>query len=187
MVDKIFDKTNLDKKEEEPKGMFDDVELSESEKIPENATADEILKEMQAEVDKKAKQKKQKRLDEYKSVAATKSLLFSRTGKLIDVPILINDDEIMIFKIKRLSEADNSDIIDRSLAVKNLDDMTPEELEESNEYNYRLLEKAVVEPKMTANDWKHVDTALMRELVSKITDVLGNVDDTALFEDFRKK
>ena len=187
MVDKIFDKSNLNEKsEDENKDIFDDVATAD-EQINTNATADEILKQMQDEVDKKSKQRKQKRLDEYKSVAATKSALFSRTGKLIDIPIPINDDEIMIFKVRRLSEADNSDILDRSLAVKSLENMTAEELEESNEYNFRLLERAVVEPIMTATDWKRVDTALMRELVTKISDVLSNVDDTVLYEDFRKK
>ena len=93
---KIFDKTNLDKKEEEPKGMFDDVELSESEKIPENATADEILKEMQAEVDKKAKQKKQKRLDEYKSVAATKSLLSDICLKSNNICMSISENGVQL-------------------------------------------------------------------------------------------
>jgi len=189
MVDKIFNNSNLEEKEEEEKkdvGLFDDI-ATEDQKIDPNASADEILKSMQEQIDSKNTQRKQKKLDEYNAKAATKSLLFSRVGKTIDVPIVVSDKDVFIFKIKRLSESDNSDILDRSLAVKDLEEMTAEELEESNNYNYRLLERCVVEPKMTATDWKKADTALVQKLIREVSKVLSNVDDTALFDDFRKK
>ncbi len=191
MVDKIFDKSHLDnteedKKEQKKSDLFEDM-VTDEEKIDANASADDILKSMQKQIDSKSTQRKQKRLDEYNAKSATKSLLFSRIGKTIDVPIVVSDDDVLIFKIKRLSEADNADILDRSLAVKDLEEMTAEELEESNDYNYRLLERCVVEPEMTASDWKRADTALVQKLIREVTKVLSNVDDTALFDDFRKK
>ena len=99
----------------------------------------------------------------------------------------MDDDEIMVFEIKRLSEAENSDILDRSLAIKSLDEMTPQELEESNNYNYRLLEKVVVSPELTQDEWRSkVDTALVQKLVEQIMKVLTNIDDSQIFEEFQK-
>ena len=93
-----------------------------------------------AEAKQKSKSRKKKKIEEYKAIRATKDAIFSRLGRTIDVPIIMDDEEIMVFKVKRLSESENSDIIDRTLAVKNVKEMTPEELEESTKYNYRLLE-----------------------------------------------
>ena len=114
-------------------------------------------------------------------------MLFSRLGKTINVPIIMDDNEVMVFKVKRLSEAENSEILDRSLAIKSLDEMTPEELEESNNYNYRLLEKVVVDPQLSQDEWKSgVDTALVQKIVEQVMKVLTNIDDAQIFEEFQK-
>ena len=148
---------------------------------------DELIAELQAESKKRNTSRKKKKIEEYKATQATRDLLFSRLGKTINVPLIMDDDEIMVFKIKRLSEAENSDILDRSLAIKNLDEMTPQELEESNNYNYRLLEKVVVDPNLTQDEWRSkVDTALVQKLVEQIMKVLTNIDDSQIFEEFQK-
>lgn len=147
---------------------------------------EELMEQLKADAAKKAKSRKKKRIEEYKAVQATREALFSRIGKTIDVPIILDGDTVMVFKVKRLSEADNSEILDRSLAIKDLSEMTPEELEESNDYNYRLLEKVVVEPKLTQEDWKYkVDTALVQKIVSQVMKVLTNVDDSRVFDEFQ--
>ena len=150
-------------------------------------TSDELIAELQADSKKKSKSNKKKKIEEYKATQATRDLLFSRLGKTINVPLIMDDDEVMVFKIKRLSEAENSEILDRSLAIKNLDEMTPQELEDSNNYNYRLLEKVVVDPVLTQDEWRSkVDTALVQKLVEQIMKVLTNIDDTQIFDDFQK-
>ena len=150
-------------------------------------TSDELIAELQADSKKKSKSNKKKKIEEYKATQATRDLLFSRLGKTINVPLIMDDDEVMVFKIKRLSEAENSEILDRSLAIKNLDEMTPQELEDSNNYNYRLLEKVVVDPILTQDEWRSkVDTALVQKLVEQIMKVLTNIDDTQIFDDFQK-
>ena len=64
--------------------------------------------------------------------------------------------------------------------------MTPEELEESNNYNYRLLEKVVVDPKLSQDEWKSgVDTALVQKIVEQVMKVLTNIDDSQIFEEFQ--
>lgn len=150
-------------------------------------TSDELIAELQSDSKKKAKSNKKKKIEEYKATQATRDLLFSRLGKTINVPLIMDDDEVMVFKIKRLSEAENSEILDRSLAIKSLDEMTPQELEDSNNYNYRLLEKVVVDPALTQDEWRSkVDTALVQKLVEQIMKVLTNIDDAQIFEDFQK-
>ena len=112
--------------------------------------------------------------------------LYQFEKNLNHAPIM-DDDTVMVFKIKRLSEAENSDILDRSLAIKSLDDMTAEELEESNNYNYRLLAKVVVDPVLTEDEWRSgVDTALVQKLVEQIMKVLTNINDSEIFDDFQK-
>lgn len=148
---------------------------------------DELIAELQAESKKRSTSRKKKKIEEYQATQATRDLLFSRLGKTINVPLIMDNDEIMVFKIKRLSEAENSEILDRSLAVKSLDEMTPQELEESNNYNYRLLEKVVVDPQLTQDEWRSkVDTALVQKLVEQIMKVLTNIDDSQIFDEFQK-
>ncbi|WP_304086617.1 hypothetical protein [Methanobrevibacter ruminantium] len=150
-------------------------------------SGEELLEQLIADSKKKSSTKKKKKIEEYKAVMATKEKLFSRLGETIDVPIIISDDELMVFKVKRLSEAENSEILDRSLAIKDVQDMTEEELEESNNYNYRLLEKVVVEPHLTQEEWRlNVDTAMVQRIVQKVMQVLTNIDDSRIFDEFQR-
>jgi len=149
-------------------------------------TSDELIAQLTAEASQKSSSRKKKKLEDYQATRATREDIFSRLGKNIDIPIKMNDNEVKVFTIRRLSEAENSEILDRSLAIKNMQDMTDAELEESNQYNYRLLEKVVVEPKLTQMEWElKVDTALVQALIEQIMKVLTNVDDSARFEDFQ--
>ena len=148
---------------------------------------DDLIAELQAESKKRNTSRKKKKIEDYKANQATRDLLFSRLGKTINVPLIMDDEEVMVFKIKRLSEAEKSEILDRSLAIKKLDEMTPQELEDSNNYNYRLLEKVVVDPALSQDEWRSkVDTALVQKLVEQIMKVLTNIDDTRIFDDFQK-
>ena len=90
-------------------------------------SGEDLIATLTAEAKQKSKSRKKKKIEEYKAIRATKDAIFSRLGRTIDVPIIMDDEEIMVFKVKRLSESENSDIIDRTLAVKNVKEMTPEE------------------------------------------------------------
>jgi hypothetical protein len=150
-------------------------------------SGEELLEKLMEGSKKRSDTRKKKKIEEYKAVRATKDKLFSRLGQTIDVPIIVSDDEVMVFQVKRLSEAENSEIIDRSLAIKNVEDMTEEELEESNNYNYRLLEKVVVDPKLTQEEWiLNVDTAMVQKIVQKVMQVLTNIDDSRIFDEFQR-
>ena len=149
--------------------------------------SDDLIAQLQADSQKRSTSQKKKKIEEYKATQATRELLFSRLGKTVNVPLIMDDESVMVFKVKRLSEAENSDILDRSLAIKSLEEMTAQELEESNNYNYRLLEKVVVDPQLSQDEWRSkVDTALVQRLVEQIMKVLTNIDDTHIFDDFQK-
>lgn len=153
----------------------------------EATNSDDLIAQLQADSQKRSTSQKKKKIEEYKATQATRELLFSRLGKTVNVPLIMDDESVMVFKVKRLSEAENSDILDRSLAIKSLDEMTAQELEESNNYNYRLLEKVVVDPQLSQDEWRSkVDTALVQRLVEQIMKVLTNIDDTHIFDDFQK-
>ena len=146
-----------------------------------------LLDELIADSKKRSSTRKKKKIEEYQAHRATRDRIFARLGKTIDVPIIMDDEEILVFTIKRLSEAENSEILDRSLAIKDIQDMSPEELEESNKYNYRLLAKVVVDPVLTQEEWElNVDTALVQKLVQKIMQVLTNIDDSRIFDEFQR-
>ena len=154
-------------------------------KVTETSTED-LLNRLKADSKKRSDNRRKKKIEDYKVHRATKESLFNRLKDTIEIPIIMGPDDVEVFTIKRLSEAENSDILDRSLAIKSLDEMTPEELEESNNYNYRLLEKVVVEPKLTQDEWRsQVDTALVQKLVEQIMKVLTNIDDTQIFDEFQ--
>ena len=164
----------------------EDIKQDEGVHNIETNSGEDLLQKLMADSKKRSDNRKKKKIEDYKAVRATKEKLFSRLGETIDVPIIMNDEEVMVFQIKRLSEAENSEILDRSLAIKNVEDMTEEELEESNNYNYRLLEKVVVDPKLTQDEWRSgVDTALVQKIVEQVMKVLTNIDDSQIFEEFQ--
>lgn len=149
--------------------------------------ADELLAELAADSKKKSDSKKKKRIEDYKVVQATREMLINRKGQVLNVPVVIDNETAWNFKVRRISEAENSDILDRTLAVKRLDEMTPEELDASNEYNFRLLALSVVEPELTAEEWEStVDAPLARKIVEQISKVITDVNANGIFDDFQK-
>lgn len=170
-----------------PKENEDKKEEQEQLKTLEGNSGQDLLNQLMSDSKKRSDSRKKKKIEEYKVHRATRESLFKRLGQTIEIPIIMNDDEVEVFQIKRLSEAENSEIIDRVLAIKDPTEMTEEELEESNAYNYRLLEKVVVDPYLTQEEWRlKVPTAIVQTLMSKIMQVLTNIDDSKVFEDFQK-
>lgn len=154
--------------------------------VTETSTED-LLNKLKADSKKRSDNRKKKKIEDYKVHRATKESLFNRLKDTIEIPIIMGPDDVEVFTIKRLSEAENSEIINRSLAIKDPSEMTEEELEESNAYNYRLLEKIVVDPYLTQEEWRlQVPTAIVQEVLQKSMRVLTNIDDTSVFEEFQK-
>lgn len=172
---------------ETPKKNENDILQDEGVHTNEAVSGEELLKQLVEDSQKRSASRKKKKIEEYKATRATRDKLFNRLGRTIELPIIMDDNEVLVFQMKRLSEADNSEILDRSLAIKDIQDMTPEELEESNNYNYRLLAKVIIDPVLTEEEWRlNVDTALVQKLVQKVMQVLTNIDDSKVFDEFQR-
>ena len=150
-------------------------------------SVEQLLDKLKADSKKRSDNRKKKKIEEYKVHRATKESLFNRLQETVEIPIIMGPDDVEVFTIKRLSEAENAEIINRVLAIKDPSEMSEEELEESNAYNYRLLEKIVVDPYLTQEEWKlQVPTAIVQQLLRKSMQVLTNIDDSSVFEEFQK-
>ena len=64
-------------------------------------SGEDLIATLTAEAKQKSKSRKKKKIEEYKAIRATKDAIFSRLGRTIDVPIIMDDEEIMVFKVKR--------------------------------------------------------------------------------------
>jgi len=176
------------KTDEEEKKVFGSNESEDDGVMDVNATSgEELLKQLTDRSKKRSNDRKKKKIEDYKVHRATKESLFKRLEDTVDIPIIVGPDDVEVFTIRRLSESENSEIINRSLAIKDPSEMTEEELEESNAYNYRLLEKIVVDPCLTQEEWRlQVPTAIVQEVLQKGMRVLTNIDDSSVFEEFQK-
>ena len=106
----------------------EDKKIDGTQEISNDESGQDLIKKLMKDSKKRSDSRKKKKLDEYKVHRATRESLFKRLGQTIEIPIIMNDDEVEVFQIKRLSEAENSEIIDRVLAIKDPAEMTEEEL-----------------------------------------------------------
>ncbi len=165
------------------------------------ASPEEVIAAMKAEGMSEGAQEKeeeyhQKKFDELKTITATRDLLFSRAEETVSVKIpmvvdIANPETGEIektpvnaeFKVKRLTEAENTHILNHKLIGKELSDMTDEEYVQSSKFRSKVLEKAVVEPKMTAQEWQtQCSNADITALYDEVNKVLTEADDVSLFQ-----
>lgn len=137
---------------------------------------------------KKAKEEyEEQKVENLKKTVATREMLFSRLQKKIPIEILLtNDDgeqEILVFYCRRLSDAENNHLLNHHLIGKDLSEMTTEEYQDSMSFRRKTLAQAIVEPKLSAQEWGEMaDNALTLAIFEKVQSVISEVD-TA--QDFR--
>lgn len=166
----------------------------------EGASPEEVLSAMKNEgmsegARKKKEQYEEKQLDNFRTVTATRDLLLGRVKKPITVtiPVVVetpdaNTGEIieeainMEFKVKRLTESENTHLLNHKLIGKDIADMTDEEYAQSAQFRSNLLATAVVEPKLTAEQWRNeTDNALTMSLYEEVNKILTESDDVSRF------
>lgn len=135
-----------------------------------------------------------KKVEKTKKVMATRELLTGMTKRIltVDIPMAIDvekeDGSIELevcdveFRIKRLTEAQSNHIFNRRMIGKTVEDMTPEELQEDNHFRSKFLAEAVVEPKLTAEEWYNTSAIVLGTVFNKVNEVLSSVDNTDLFQ-----
>lgn len=157
-----------------------------------DATPEEVIaalkNEAMPEGAEKAKEEyEEQKVENLKKTVATREMLFSRLQKKIPIEILLtNDDgeqEILVFYCRRLSDAENNHLLNHHLIGKDLSEMTTEEYQDSMSFRRKTLAQAIVEPKLTAQEWGEMaDNALTLAIFEKVQSVISEVD-TA--QDFR--
>ena len=136
------------------------------------------------------------KVENFITVTATRDLLMNKAKRTIPIYIqtsawLPNDKtgelELkrvkMKFVIKRLTESENTHLLNHKLIGKELADMTEEEYIQSSHFRSQLLEAAVVEPYFTAEGWRtEVDNGTVTALYDEVNKILTSADDSALFQ-----
>lgn len=167
----------------------------------EGASPEEVIEAMKSEGMSEGAQKnkeefEEKQYENFKVVTATRDLLFNRvktlvpiyvpmvvterdaqTGKLVEVPIRAQ------FMARRLTEAENTHILNHKLLGKELKDMTDEEYRESSHFRSNLLSKCIEEPKLTAEQWRtECDNATLGKVYDEYNKILTQTDDVSRFQ-----
>ena len=121
-----------------------------------------------------------------KSVA-TRDMLFSRLQKKIPIEVPIVDDDgekiLLTFYARRLSDAENNHLLNHHLIGRELSDLTTEEYQESMQFRSKTLANAIIEPKLTAKEWRNdVDNALSLAVFEEVQKIIAEVDTAKDFQ-----
>lgn len=165
------------------------------------ASPQEVIDAMKAEGMTQGAQEKQeeyekKTYENFKTITATRDLLFSRVQETvpIKIPMIVdmkNPETGKIektpvnaeFKVKRLTEAENTHILNHKLIGKEIADMTDEEYVQSSQFRSKVLEKAVVEPQLSAKEWQNnCSNADISAIYDEVNKILTEADDVSLFQ-----
>ena len=164
------------------------------------ASPNEVIQALKDKSRSKGAQKNQeeyeeKKIKKTKKIMATREILTGMTERLIHivVPVVLDvrqkDGSVkpelvdLELKVKRLTESQVNHLFNRQMAGKKVADMTPEELQEDNHFRSKFLATAVVEPKMSADDWYNdVPAIVTGTIFNAVNDALNSVDNTELFQ-----
>lgn len=150
---------------------------------------DEEIAALQPDAEEAAEEYEKEKERKVEEILATKDLLFKDRKKPFNLKVDVGD-KVLIFKVKRLSERERSQLnkINNIKFGQNLEDLTPEQIEELKENGYRIMAEMIVEPSLTVDEWKMVaDSALLNHLSNKVSILTTEVNDAMIIEEFKKK
>lgn len=158
----------------------------------EDATPEEVIaalkNEAMPEGAEKAKEEyEEQKIKDLKKSVATRDMLFSRLQKKIPIEIPVVDDngeeEILVFYARRLSDAENNHLLNHHLIGRELSDLTTEEYQESMQFRSKTLASAIIEPKLSAKEWRNdVDNALSLSVFEEVQKIIAEVDTAKDFQ-----
>ena len=167
----------------------------------EGASPEEVIAALRKEEDSEGTKELKKKYEEEKveeliTITATRDLLMNQAKQ--NIPVYIKTTapvknpktgEIEIkavrakFMVKRLTEAENTHLLNHKLIGKDIADMTDEEYVDSSHFRSKLLEAAVVEPYFTAEEWRtKVPNGTVTDLYDEVNKIQTSADDSALFQ-----
>ena len=143
---------------------------------------DDLLKRAEGIVEKKKVQAKQ--------IKATKDSLIGRAKKTHPIPVVTGEEEDgtpieTIFQARRLTPRERANMKLLNVDTENLASLSEEELNDIEDQGYELLSTVIIEPKLTADEWKDVDIALTQDLTNKAMALQSLANDAAAVEFFQ--
>jgi hypothetical protein len=132
-----------------------------------------------------------RKMEQAKTIIATKEKLFARKKRLFEVKVPIDEEEdgtpiVMSFKVRRLSHEERSSMKKfKPYEVMNIYEMSEEDMESMSEQGYEVLAKIVVEPKLSLEEWKEVDVALTQALITQISLLQYETSDAAIVNELK--
>lgn len=181
----------------EAEGLVAEEEYLGGEGASHEEVIDALFKEEMSEGAKANKEKyEQDKVENFITVTATRDLLMNKAKRTIPIYIKTSawifnpetgKEELtrtkMKFIVKRLTESENTHLLNHKLIGKELADMTEEEYIASSHFRSQLLETGVVEPSFTAEEWRTVvDNGTVTALYDEYNKILTSADDSALFQ-----
>lgn len=181
----------------EAEGLVSDEEYLGGKGASHEEVIDALMNEEMSEGAKKNKEAYEKdKFETFVTVTATRDLLMNKAKRTIPIYIKtsawVPDEKTgkdklikakMKFIIRRLTESENTHLLNHKLIGKELADMTEEEYIQSSHFRSQLLEAAVVEPYFTAEEWRtEVDNGTVTALYDEVNKILTSADDSALFQ-----
>lgn len=158
---------------------------------------DALENEEMSEGAKKNKEAYEKdKFETFVTVTATRDLLMNKAKRTIPIYIKTSawvkdektgEDKLikakMKFIIKRLTESENTHLLNHKLIGKDLADMTEEEYIQSSHFRSELLAASVIEPSFSAQEWREVvDNGTAAAVYDEVNKILTSADDSALFQ-----
>lgn len=181
----------------EAEGLMAEEEYLGGEGASHEEVIDALMNEEMSEGAKKNKEAYEKdKYDTFVTVTATRDLLMNKAKRTIPIYIKtsawVTDEKTgkeklikakMKFTIKRLTESENTHLLNHKLIGKDLADMTEEEYIQSSHFRSELLEASVVDPYFTAEEWREVvDNGTASAVYDEVNKILTSADDSALFQ-----
>ena len=158
---------------------------------------DALRKESDSEGTKKIKEDyEKKKVEDLITITATRDLLFNQAKETIPVYVktsvpMKNKETGEVkrtlvkakFMVKRLTESENTHLLNHKLIGKEISDMTEEEYIDSSHFRSKMLEAAVVEPYFTAEEWRsEIPNGIVNDLYDQVNKVQSSSDDSELFQ-----
>jgi len=181
----------------EAEGLVAEEEYLGGEGASHEEVIDALMNEEMSEGAKKNKEAYEKdKYDTFVTVTATRDLLMNKAKRTIPIYIKtsawVTDEKTgqdklvkakMKFIIRRLTESENTHLLNHKLIGKDLADMTEEEYIQSSHFRSELLEASVVEPYFSAQEWREVvDNGTASAVYDEVNKILTSADDSALFQ-----
>lgn len=154
-----------------------------------------VNKPMSEGAKKNKEEYEEQQIQKHKKIVATRDILTGMTKKQITVEITAVIDveqpdgsiepEVcdLQFKVQRLTESQSNHIFNKQMIGKKLSDMNREELNEEDHIRSKYLAAAVIEPKLSEQEWyEDVPNAIVYAAYDQVTAALNDIDNTSLFQ-----